>query len=372
MKSKLTSFLMLLITILAITIIVFIGLIVYSEFMKPNIADEVEEFVSNVTISNGKTNEKKEATEIIETLSDSLTDIEESKDYSDSEINKYFYNQLEDYSKIIYNAMETNKENLKTGTYEIDLGTQFSSLLSKSDGEKLLGDYYQSAIEAYTYDNPEVFYIDFGKMYLNMETTTRGKKVTYRVFINSGNSESYLTDEFDSKDTIDEAISEIRKIKAYFIQNKKVDTYDNIKLVHDYLVESMEYEQTTSQANIYDLYGALVNKKSVCEGYAKAFKYLMDALEIPCTIVIGEATNSEGNMENHAWNYVQLNGTWYAVDCTWDDPIIIGPGFLTNLSKYKYFLKGENEFNKNHVPNGQFTENGKIFEYPSLSQANFQ
>jgi len=131
----------------------------------------------------------------------------------------------------------------------------------------------------------------------------------------------------------------LKKLKTYFIQNKKSDTYENIKLAHDYLIESIEYDQTTSQENIYDLYGALINKKSVCEGYAKAFKYLMDSLNIPCTIVVGMATNSEGNTENHAWNYVQLNGNWYAIDCTWDDPILVGGGFLTNSSKYRYIFK---------------------------------
>ena len=39
--------------------------------------------------------------------------------------------------------------------------------------------------------------------------------------------------------------------------------------------------------------------------------------------------------------------------------------------KYKYFLKGEDEFNKSHTPNGQFTENGRIFEYPNLSKENY-
>ena len=68
---------------------------------------------------------------------------------------------------------------------------------------------------------------------------------------------------------------------------------------------------------------------------------------------------------------MQLNGSWYAVDCTWDDPIIVGTGILSNSSKYKYFLKGENEFNKTHIPNGQFTEGGKIFEFPSLSINNY-
>ena len=174
------------------------------------------------------------------------------------------------------------------------------------------------------------------------------------------------------QEKVKSAINEIENVRAYFIQNKKDNTYDNIKLVHDYLVESIEYDQTVSQTNIYDIYGALVKKESVCEGYAKSFKYLMDSVEIPCVIVAGEGTNSEGSTENHAWNYVELDGKWYAIDCTWDDPIIIGGGKLSNSAKYKYFLKGESEFNQSHFPSGQFTENGKVFEYPPLSINNYR
>ena len=375
MKSKITSFIMRLMIILMIGILCFLGIIIYNELTKNNIAEEVQEFVSNITISSVSTDESVENPEVIESVTSILENTKENTNETaknnDTQISKYFYNQLDEYSKIIYNAMYTNKENMKTGTYEIDLGIKYSSLLSKSDGEELLGEYYQSAIESYTYDNPDVFYIDFGKLYLNIETTTKGNNTTYKVFINSGDDANYLTSEFSSKERIDAALNDIEKVKAYFVQNKKADTYENIKLVHDYIVESIEYDQTTSQSNIYDLYGALVNKKSVCEGYAKAFKYLMDALDIPCTMVIGKATNSEGNTENHAWNYVQLNGIWYAVDCTWDDPILIGSGILSNSSKYKYFLKGEEEFNKTHMPNGQFTENGKVFTFPTLSTNNY-
>lgn len=371
MKSKIASFVTKIITILIIFMLCFIGLIIYRELTKTNIANEVQDFVSNITIS---AENKKEQLKIPE-VTDSISDIEENINDETIEggvsIYRHYYNQLDDYAKIIYNAIYDNKENLKTGIFQISLGNEFSTLLSLDEGEKMLGEYYQSAIESFSYDNPDVFYIDYGKLYLNIETTTRRSKKTYKVFISSGNEGSYLTEQFLTKDKIDEGLNEIEKIKAYFIQNKKDDTYQNIKLVHDFLVESIEYEQSMSKSNIYDLYGALINKECVCSGYANAFKYLMDALDIPCIIVPGLATNSEGDTENHAWNYVQINDIWYAVDCTWDDPILIGPGFLTNSLKYRYFLKGEIDISKTHSPNGQLTENGKIFEFPVLSQVNY-
>ena len=97
----------------------------------------------------------------------------------------------------------------------------------------------------------------------------------------------------------------------------------------------------------------------------------MDSFYIPCVVVSGTATDSEGKTENHAWNYVQVGEVWYAVDCTWDDPILIGPGFLSSSSKYRYFLKGAKIFNQSHLPDGQFTENGKVFTYPELDENNY-
>ena len=60
------------------------------------------------------------------------------------------------------------------------------------------------------------------------------------------------------------------------------------------------------------------------------------------------------------------------VDTTWDDPIIIGDGELNNNIKYKYFLKGADEFFKNHLADGNLTEEGIKFIYPELSRTNYR
>ena len=254
---------------------------------------------------------------------------------------------------------------------KVELGNSFSSLLKESDGQELLGKYYQSAIEAYTYDNPDVFYLSPNKMYLNVETTTKRNNVTYYVYINSGKEANYLIDEFSSKAEVDDAISQIEQVRNKILQNKKAKTYENIKMIHDYLIENTEYDTTISKSNIYNIYGAMVKGEAVCEGYARSFKYLMDTLGIPCTLVIGKGTNSEGRTENHAWNYVQIGDDWYALDATWDDPVS-NSGWVSQSSKYRYFLKGSNDILKDHIPSGQFTEGGKMFRYPPLSNSNYE
>lgn len=374
MKRKFITFTMSIVIILIISIFALFGFILLNELDSEEVSTQIE----NVkTVISENTNIISENIKIPQILENPLDDLEDSDNkeievnYSNIQINKYFYNQLEDYSKTIYKAFESNKENMKTGTYKVELGSSFSSLLKETDGQDKLGNYYQLAIEAYNYDNPEVFYLNPNKIFLNIETITKGDKVTYNVYIDNGNEINYLIDEFSSKEQIDIAINEITQVKNKILQNKKFSIYDNIKMVHDYLIENLEYDTTISKDNIYNIYGAMVNEQAVCEGYARSFKYLMDSLEIPCTIVVGKGTNAEGKTENHAWNYVQIDNKWYAIDATWDDPVS-STGWVSKNSKYRYFLKGSNDMSKDHIPEGQFSEGGNMFSYPNLSTENYE
>ena len=357
---------------------IFAVVIVFSIIAIQEIWGEDEDLVfaessGNVATSGEKTVEDDiEVPAIVENPISSIeTNNNTNTDYSNVQVDKYFYNQLEEKSRIIYRAFESNKEQMKTGTYQIELGDSFSDTLSQSNGQEQLGEYYQSAIEAYTYDNPEVFYLSPKKMYLNIETTTRGGTTTYNVFINSGNEANYLAEEFNSKEEIDQAIAQIEQVKNQIVQNRTGNTYEDIKMVHDYLVDNISYDSSLSKQNIYNIYGALVNRECVCEGYARAFKYLLDELDISCVMVIGTGTNSQGETENHAWNYVQLNGNWYAVDSTWDDPVVIGGGTASEQSRYKYFLVGREIIDQDHSPSGQFTEGGKVFSYPNVTYESY-
>lgn len=376
MKSKFTTIIISFVLILITCIIVIFGMIFYQEIQKIQSSAQPEEFQS--IISSGETIDKDiETPKILENPLNNITNntdknVEREVDYSNISIDKYFYNQLNNYEKTIYKAFESNKENMKAGTYKVEFGSAFSEILKKENGQDELGRYYQSAIEAYTYDNPDVFYLSPNKMYLNIETTTRGSETTYYVYMDNGNENNYLIDEFSSKEEINLAISKLEQIKNSAVQSSTGNTYNDIKMVHDYLINNIEYDTTISKQNIYNIYGALINHEAVCEGYARAFKYLMDGLGIPCTLVIGVGTNSEGRTENHAWNYVQISGSWYAIDCTWDDPVVTGVGWISESSKYKYFLKGSRDMDNDHKEKGQFTEGGKKFSYPTLSSNNYE
>ncbi len=374
MKNKIPNIIMSLVVILIAIVCGIFGNIILQEFKSMQTIVEPEEFKTTISVNENTTNKNIEILQDEDNELDNISNeyyTKQEENHNNINTNKYFYSQLNDYSKTIYQAFEQNKENMKTGTYKVELGNSFSKLLDTENGQEELGEYYQSAVEAYTYDNPDVFYLSPNKMYLNIETTTRGKSNTYYVYVNNGNETNYLIDEFSSKEQINEALEKIQQVKNSIVEKATGNTYDDIKMVHDYLVENIEYDTTISKDNIYNIYGALINGEAVCEGYARSFKYLMDNLNIPCTLVIGKGKNSQGNTENHAWNYVQLSDTWYGVDSTWDDPIGYTGGWFNQSEKYKYFLKGSNDMNIDHQPIGRFTEEGKIYNYPELSIDNY-
>lgn len=119
--------------------------------------------------------------------------------------------------------------------------------------------------------------------------------------------------------------------------------YEKVKFFHDCLVSGCEYSSETPDA--YRAYGALCGGRAVCEGYAKAFELICQYAEIPCLPVGGSATDTDGNSQLHMWNKVLLDGEWYNVDCTWDDPV----GGESFGVRYDYFLLSDREISVNHT-----------------------
>jgi len=142
-------------------------------------------------------------------------------------------------------------------------------------------------------------------------------------------------------------------------------------LVKSHMLYGLEYDTTLNQTNTHNIYGAFVENQVVCEGYAKAFKYIMDDLNIECILVSGVATNSSGKEEAHMWNYVKLNDSWYGIDVTWDDPIINGGTYKNNL-RHDYFLKGYYTFIESHMVSGKISESGMLFSLPTLSSSHYK
>lgn len=90
--------------------------------------------------------------------------------------------------------------------------------------------------------------------------------------------------------------------------------YDRAKVIHDRLVAGIQYD--ISAANGANIYGALVEGRALCEGYAKAYQYLLRKAGIEAEFVTGSA----GGI-SHAWLLVKIDGEYYYNDITWDDPL---------------------------------------------------
>lgn len=114
-------------------------------------------------------------------------------------------------------------------------------------------------------------------------------------------------------------------------------------VVHDYLCDTIVYSNELGTHKPHDIEGAILEKKAVCEGYALAYKYYMNRLNIPCNVV--EGTVPEGS---HAWNQIKIGGKWYMVDTTWDDPR------NKDKAQHDYFLCSSAKFFEHTPTPGSF------------------
>lgn len=138
------------------------------------------------------------------------------------------------------------------------------------------------------------------------------------------------------------------------------DHYQVIKTVHDRIILSTEYSLTEDYVRLP--YGALYDGYALCEGYARAFQYVMHRLGYQCLIVSGEAG------ELHAWNMILLDGEWYHIDLTFDDPT----GADENNISYNYFLVTDEKILQDHTISPYYAErfNSGSFNSIKIPQAN--
>lgn len=283
--------------------------------------------------------------------------------------NRYYYNQLDNYSKVIYDAIANNIGNLKLGSYLIEVNYDFSQLLKQADGESRLKKYYDDAINALNLDVPNLFYIDFSKMWLNIDTTTTMFETKYKLYLDTGKNFNYFSAEFSSQSQVENAINETNNIKNQICRECTGDTYNKIKKAHDWIINNLSY--SGASANKGSVYGAFIEKRAVCEGYARALKCVLDSMGITNILATGTATNSNGSTEDHMWNYVKINSTWYAVDATWDDPITYGGASVSEGVKHKYFLIGSDDLFKTHKEKDTISTSGRKFKLPTLSKVKY-
>lgn len=140
---------------------------------------------------------------------------------------------------------------------------------------------------------------------------------------------------YDQENWVDQKVNSILQniIRTSMTQDQKE------KAIHDYIVANTAYDETLVKHSAYD---ALHDGTTVCQGYALLAYKMLNKAGVPAKIVVGMVDGS--SVENHAWNLVNLNGKWYQLDCTWDDPV---PDVQGRIS-YDYYNLTDDKLAKDH------------------------
>jgi len=299
-----------------------------------------------------------------------ITAVGTEADATDS--TNYYYSQLSLEAKRFYDAIDQMNAQglLKTGNSEYDLVennvvSQAQLATFSSNASVLIA--FGAARDAYSLDHPDLFYVDFS--YLSVNVGKKGD--VYVATLGTGRADNYYIEGgFKNQTEVDNAIAEYdQAINAAVAEAQtKSSVKEKIEFVNDYIADIADYDfcaTATADGTVYTAdapfirtsYGALVRNKIVCEGYARAFKAIMDRLDIPCVLVQGYALNDNG-FEPHMWNYVKLDNAWYGIDVTWNDD---------EKSPNGYVLLGNAEMKKEHLPDGVVSESNFEFLYPALN-----
>ncbi len=266
-----------------------------------------------------------------------------------------YRSQLSEQEAALYDAMEANfQEGKPSFTYTFPTPQEFAST---QEAQNQIREMSFRAYEAFYRDHPQIFWIEKSNITISPQGTQSGGKLQVtgtEVTVTF----SSLTDLPAKEESLEAKVQQILK-------GAGSTDFDKVRAFHDYLTENCQYDEAAAATPknyplSYESYGALVYGNATCEGYSKAFKLLCDRAGIPCVIVGGDV-----NGEAHMWNYVQVDGEYYLVDATFDDPIGGSP-------RYDYFLKGK-ESTSEYKNQGSFTQNfDPKFTDPSLSQTDYE
>ncbi len=203
---------------------------------------------------------------------------------------KFYYDNLTDIEKHAYNEILSTIYSMPEKVRIPDI-----------DGEEL--DRVFSALLA---DNPDLFFVG------------RRCTLTAKGLFNFCSVEYYI-----DKETYEEQKEKLNEVCDEVISSL-TDPDDEFRTeleIHDFIVKNCKYRLEHGEFVYSSAYGAIVNGEAACEGYSKAAKLLFDKAGIESTVISGISDNTEDPEGPHMWNAVKINGDYYYLDCTWDDPV---------------------------------------------------
>ena len=133
-----------------------------------------------------------------------------------------------------------------------------------------------------------------------------------------------------SESEIDDVEREVERLSSELIVAGDTDI-NNIRRIHDYIIDHSvydsnrsDYNDTTYRSDI--AYGPLLQGYGICGGYTDAMELFLEELGIESYKI---------SSEQHVWNAIYLDGEWYHLDLTWDDPVT---STGENLIEHNFFL----------------------------------
>lgn len=259
-----------------------------------------------------------------------------------------FYNQ-EIVGFIVDNFLTTKKTNsvLTNNEYASNRDYQFIQItddFTPHNKQDILNIYYtviNSGMTDFVFYCPE----EYSECINDVNYISNNQSLLSNInnFVQVYNSFSHIETEFDSLGKVqvtihhtytNEQINEIDAVVDELMTTlftPEMTEEEKIKTVHDYIINNTKYDKDRSDNKIKKYhsdiaYGALIEHYAICGGYADSMKIFLDRLGIE---------NFKIASENHIWNFVKVNGSWYHLDLTWDDPVTdTGEDIL----EYDYFL----------------------------------
>jgi hypothetical protein len=127
--------------------------------------------------------------------------------------------------------------------------------------------------------------------------------------------------------------------------------YQKVKSIYDYICKVCDYDYSESAQDDYakyTAYGAIINGKAVCQGFATLFYRLSKEINFESRVITSTS---------HAWNIVKIKNYFYNVDATWDD------SYYEKKANYVYFLTCPTHF-YNHTSQSMFKTSAFEATYP--------
>ena len=189
--------------------------------------------------------------------------------------------------------------------------------------------------------HPELFYLKNFSWYLS------SGQVTNILFIynytDDVNNDSQNSNDFYSKaDTVEMKKAFEEKTQAYL---KKVDSsmsdFEKALILHDELVINSAYKLTDPDGHEVDTYMLMVKEFGDCDCYAGAYSYLLKRCGVDTEQIVSESMA-------HQWSKVKIDGKWYNVDVTWDDPTLNHENVEAHV-KHNFFLYTDSAFQDSSV-----------------------